>query len=138
MINEILMTMLACLNDLNNHMAIGIHPLISAQNEHLVKIFEDNFIHKNELCCIEYVNNFNKIRHMKKEKSIQELLIEVGKYTDVYNVYDCESNDYIGILYIKGLSESKKMNKLFKDTTNKKILLKCKYNTTFQKWQPIF
>lgn len=139
LLNEIILSIPpGSLNELNNHMSINIHPIFNRANENLVKIFKNNFIFKNELCSIENIDNLKKQRIF--DKIIQEddvKFIEIGKYTDVYNVYNHKTNNYEGILYIKGLKESKHLIELFKKSSNSRILLKCKYNINFTKWQPI-
>ena len=47
---------------LNNHMKINIHPIFDIENEKLIKIFKNNFIHKNEIDCIEKICYFTKRR----------------------------------------------------------------------------
>lgn len=132
--NEIIMDI--NLFDLNNHLSITLHPVFQKANENLIKIFKNNFIFKTDICSIELVNNFIKIRYIdKQDLEDTDKIIEIGKYSDVYNVYDILTNDYIGILYIKGLKQSKMMKNLFVDKN--KIVLKCKFNNDFKKWEPI-
>lgn len=136
MLNEILNK--CVLKELNNYVTINIHQIFDKYNENLIKVFHDNFIYKNDLCCIENIENFKKQRFLKSihKNEIETKIIEFGKYTDVYNVYNTNSNNLEGILYIKGINESKQIKKLFK--SNCRINLICKYNTNFSKWQPIF
>lgn len=121
---------------LNNHMKINIHPIFDIENEKLIKIFKNNFIHKNEIDCIEKICYFTKRRFINV-KSVDENMktIQMGKYIDVYNVYNANTNNMEGILYIKGIGESKKMKRLFENETA--ISLKCKWNQHFSKWEPI-
>jgi hypothetical protein len=79
----------------------------------------------------------NKHIEDKHNKHIDNKHIEKGKYTDVYNVYNYETNNFEGILYIKGISESKKMKLLFNNTYIK-VKINCIWNRVFSKWQPIF
>lgn len=133
-INEIIMDI--NLIDLNNHLSINLHPVFQKVNENLIKIFKDNFIFKTDICSVELVNNFIKTRYIdKRDLEDADKIIEVGKYSDVYNVYDVVTNNYIGILYIKGLKQSKMMKNLF--VNKKKIVLRCKFNNDFKKWEPI-
>ena len=62
--------------------------------------------------------------------------LEKTSYADVYKVYDVNTGNEQGILYIKGLYESKIMKEYLKNDT--KHIIKCNYNTNFKKWQPIF
>lgn len=140
LLNEIVLEITReCLKELNNHMTINIHPIFDMENENLVSVFKKNFIHKNEICSIERVSKFEKTRYIEQiynDTETKNKIITTTNYTDVYNVYNYTSNNSEGILYIKGISESKRMKELFKQ--NKNVYLQCLYNTTFSKWQPIF
>lgn len=140
LLNEIVLEITReCLKELNNHMTINIHPIFDMENENLVSVFKKNFIHKNEICSIERVSKFEKTRYIEQvynDTETKNKIITTTNYTDVYNVYNYTSNNSEGILYIKGISESKRMKELFKQ--NKDVYLQCIYNTTFSKWQPIF
>lgn len=137
LLNEIVMSITReKLKDLNNHMTINIHPIFNAVNQNLIKVFGNNFIYKNEISYLERITNFEKTRFIGiTNKENAEKYIEMGKYTDVYNVYDKKSNNFTGILYIRGISESVQMKTLFKN--QKRILLPCKFNINFKKWQPV-
>ncbi len=142
-LNEILLSITReKLKALNNHMTINIHPIFNEQNQNLIKVFRHNFIYKNEICYLERVKDFEKTRFVGiTDKQDCEKYIEMGKYTDVYNVYDKNSNNFEGILYIKGISESVKMKRLINNNNNKqcsKLLLNCTFNINFKKWQPVF
>lgn len=133
-INEIIIDINLC--DLNNHMNINLHPVFQKENENLIKIFKDNFIFKSDICSIESINNFIKIRYLdRNDLENTDKIIEIGKYSDVYNIYDKVTNNYQGILYIKGLKQSKTMKNLL--LNKNKIILKCKFNNNFKKWEPI-
>lgn len=122
---------------LNNHMTINIHPIFDIENEKMIKLFKDNFIYKNQIDCIEKISQFSKRRFVYTKNMCNELKnIKMGKYTDVYNVYNTNTNNLEGILYIKGIQESKMIKELFKNASI--ITLKCKWNQNFCKWQPIF
>lgn len=138
MLNEIILEITReRLKELNNHMSINIHPVFNTESENLVSIFKKNFIYQNEICSLERISMFQKQRYIAQQHSdIEQKRICMAEYTDVYNVYNNITNNHEGILYIKGITESKKMKQLFKTNTNP--VLKCIYNTTFSKWQPIF
>lgn len=141
MINEILYyDIKKPLKDLNNFITINIHPIVSKSNEMLLRVMKSNFIYKDQLCCVEHVVNFKKRRYvedvMKGKMELKK--IERGKYADVYNVYHESTNDKQGILYIKGIKESKNMNNLFMNNKEERVVLKCIYNVKFSKWEPIF
>ena len=135
------------LYNLNGHLNINIHSVfyIDSNNDMNVQvlqffnIFKNNFIFKQEINSIEYIDECslrktNKINQKKIENSIKR--ITKGKYIDVYNVYNMDTNNQENILYVKTLSDSKKLISLLED--NEYIELKCVYNTNFKKWQPIF
>jgi len=140
LLNEILLEITReKLKQLNNHMTINIHPIFDMENENLVYIFKKNFIYKNEICSVERISKFEKTRYIEQAFSDTTILtknITTTNYTDVYNVYNYTSNNFEGILYIKGISQSKHMKELFKQ--NKILHLECTYNTKFLKWQPDF
>lgn len=131
----------AVLRDLNNHLSINLHPMFRVADEHLVKIFKHNFIYAEELCTIERVSNFKKTRFYERiTKQDATKTIVPGAYTDVYNVYNATTNNPEGILYIRGIRESKYMKDLFGSSHNaqgRSIQIECVYNTSFKKWQPI-
>ena len=136
------------LDNLNGHLNINIHSIFelnldsydfNIQTSQLFNIFKNNFIFKNEICCIEHINEIS----LKKHKEIVELeitnerkIIIKGKYIDVYNVYNKETNNNEGMLYVKGLKESKMLQKLIENSNT--IELECSFNHNFKKWQPIF
>lgn len=133
-INEIIMD--KYLNNLNNKVNINLHPIFKKENENLIKIFKDNFIFKSDICCIELVNNFIKTRYVDNvDLEASEKVIKIGKYSDVYNIYDVITNNYQGILYIKGINQSREMKRLL--LNKDKIKLQCKFNNDFKKWEPV-
>jgi hypothetical protein len=130
------------LNYINDNMTITSHHLIYEINNGLIPIMVNNFEYKKELCCIEEIDNFKKTITQYIEPSfnlIDSKYIVKGKYSDVYNVINIETKENEGILYIKGLNESKKIKQLFKNCTSncEYITIKCEYNKSFNKWQPI-
>ena len=143
LLNEILLEITReKLKQLNNHMTINIHPIFDMENENLISIFKKNFIYKNEICSIERISKFEKTRYIEQAFISTNKIasstknITTTNYTDVYNVYNYTSNNFEGILYVKGISQSKHMKELFKQ--NKILHLECTYNTKFFKWQPDF
>ena len=139
LLNELLFDLRDRLTDLNDQITIGLHPIISVSNQNLLSIFRANFIYNTSITTIEHIKNFNKCRYkeqnVNKEGDIHKT-IEWGKYTDVYNVYNIDTNDFEGILYIKGIKESRRMKEILHN--NNQIKLRCCYNTMFSKWQPKF
>jgi hypothetical protein len=136
--------------DLNGYLNIDIHSMLPYEDEesimtnetkHLYKIFINNFMFKESINSIEIIKE-KSIKKYIKSKIIndeinQEILkkIKKGKYIDVYDVSNIENNNNEGLLYIKTLSDSRKMLELLKQTDS--IEIKCKWNEHFQKWQPI-
>ena len=136
------------LQKLNNHMSIGLHHTVSSECEHLVAILKNNFVFSNQINFVEKIHHHN----FKKERSVPtpqtqtissptqilRMLIKNGQYTDVYNVFDPETGNSKGILYVKGLKESKYLKRITKSKhLNENVYLQCKYNMTFSKWEPI-
>jgi len=137
LLNEILPVPIKYLND---HLSIKLHPVFDNENENIIKIFMDNFIFKDDIQCITKISNgglkqtfveklhANSIRAMK--------YIEKTNLSEVYNVYNASTNNKEGILYIKGLDESKRLIALFKE--HHRHYIECQFNIRFQKWQPFF
>lgn len=134
-INEVLRHLK--LKNLNNHMSIGIHTVFNPSNQNYIKIFKDNFIYKKELCCIEIVKNNIKERQIQNSNS-DKILKKITKsnVSEIYYVFDIITNNKEGILYIKGLKESKKIKELL--CNNESINIDCIYNKHFSKWSPVF
>lgn len=128
------------LKKINNHMNIGIHPIFQSDKTGFISVFLNNFKFKNEICCMEHVYT-NKKQRIGSRTTIDNTTclvkrISKGSYADVYKVHNVSNNNNEGILFVKGISESRKMKELLKFEAN--IELPCKYNNTFKKWEPIF
>ncbi|NDC95258.1 hypothetical protein EB118_14395 [bacterium] len=122
---------------LNDHTRIGIHPIIPATNDCLVKVFKQNFIYSDEIVCTETVDNFTKVRHIEKFSDLPEVKYIVKEKTpDTYSVYNKTTHEKQGILYVKGILESEWLRSQFNDSIQK-VELDCVFNVTFRKWQPI-
>lgn len=139
LINDFFFDKLSTLKNLNNILNIGIHPCI---HESFIPIFLNNFLWKKEIISIEHVNNFNKIQKYLQKKditnessNIQQNIKKVikTKIPDVFKVFNIETNNYEGLLYISTLKMSKHVNSLFESC--EELLLNCNFNTHFQKWQ---
>jgi hypothetical protein len=136
------------LNNLNGHLNINVHSIFELNSEsydnevqtsQIFTMFKNNFVFKEEISTIEYVNEVS----FKKQKEILQAdilksvkIITKGKYIDVYNVFNVETNNIEGILYVKGLKESNYLYKLSSSLDS--FELNCEFNNTFKKWQPIF
>jgi hypothetical protein len=137
LINENFMN-LKSTHNLNNHLSVGIHPMFHCDNESMITIFYNNFVFKNEICSLENVANFTKTRYIKPKQSLPNQTkksIVKGKYTDVYEVFDTDTGNHQGILYIKGIRESLYMKHLF-STDQQEITIVCSFNEVFNKWSP--
>jgi hypothetical protein len=136
------------LNNLNGHLNINVHSIFELNSEsydseiqtsQIFTMFKNNFVFKEEISTIEYVNEVS----FKKQKEILQTdilkgvkIITKGKYIDVYNVFNTETNNMEGILYVKGLKESKHLYKL--SSSSDSFKLNCEFNNNFKKWQPVF
>jgi hypothetical protein len=135
------------LNNLNGHLNINIHSMfeinrdsydLDIQKSQIFNIFKNNFIFKEEISCIEYINevSFKKCKEILQTNNIKDTKrITKGKYIDVYHVFNKETNNSEGILYVKGLKESKYLQKLLFDSDSVNIM--CQFNHNFKKWQPM-
>lgn len=124
--------------NINNSINIGIHQFFSKSSKNMINIFKNNFIYKDEICCLEKVSktSFHKTTFIEPQnKKINKLIEKSERFSDVYNVYHEKTQNNDGILYIKGIKESKIMRELFKKNKQQKIL--CIWNNNFNKWQPI-
>lgn len=136
LLNELLKSVNnSVLKRLNDHMTINIHPIFKYENINFIKIFKNNFVYRRSIVCLEQISNFKKKRWVEKCESSDNKIILKTNSSDIYNVYDTKSNNYLGILYVKGIRESKILEEMFKDDDN--ITLKCSWNKRFYKWQPI-
>lgn len=136
------------LNNLNGHLTIGIHSIFELDSElydaniqasQVFKLFKNNFTFKDEISAIEHVSEISLKKHIEVSKiAIQNetKIITKGKYIDVYNVYNTITNNHEGILYVKGLKESKLIRPMFSE--NESIQIECSFNNNFKKWQPVF
>lgn len=140
LVNEILFFgVKGSLMRLNNHLNIGIHPVLSAKNDGMIKIFMANFVHKNEIVNVEKV-----IGHQKWTESVPNpaeinpvpKVIEKGGYSDVYNVFNHANRSKEGILYVKGIAESKVLKGLMQGQES--IVVHCVFNHKVNKWMPVF
>lgn len=134
------------LSNINNHISIGIHPVINGNNPSLYTIFLHNFVFKNTICAKEVIKghskctttNGNSHTRLDGTERNMEKIVQKTKYADVYSVLNKNTKNTEGILYIKGIKESQKMKSLFKDNTAKEnLVIQCVWNETFSKWQPI-
>lgn len=135
------------LYNVNEHLTIELHSMfeldpelndITQQKHQLFNVFKHNFIFKQDIIAIETIHEnllekSNEI--LDTDIKIENKIIKKTKYVEVYDVYDITTNNHQGILYIKGLTESKQLKNLL--INNDSINIKCSFNTHFKKWQPI-
>lgn len=145
LINDLFMDKIDKMKNINNILSIGIH---NCMQNHLLNIFLNNFIWKNDIVCIENVCNFEKntlflsentlenkpVKNENVKDNIDKSIVKT-KVSDIYNVYNINTNDYEGLLYISTLKMSKHLKCLFQNT--EQLTLKCSFNKNFQKWQHI-
>ena len=138
------------LNNLNGHLNINTHSIFdlnsescetNVQTRQIFNMFKNNFIFKDEISTIEYVNEVSFKKHREQctfntEHTLNDTkIITKGKYIDVYNVFNKITNNLEGILYVKGLQESKHLQNLSSSLNS--FQLNCKFNHHFKKWQPL-
>jgi hypothetical protein len=141
-VNELLYPKINHLTNLNNHITIGIHPTFTSNSDSILDIFKNNFVFKHLLCSIEYIYNFTKqrytdknIMHCPSNLELEEKVIRKAKLPDVYTVHDVNTGNQQGILYVKGLKESKYLKSITTEQTS--FRCKCSFNKIFNKWQPV-
>jgi uncharacterized pyridoxamine 5'-phosphate oxidase family protein len=134
---------------LNNHLIIGIHPVFHYDFEKMIKIFYNNFAFKEHINSVEHIHNFNKTRYINNDNiktqdnnTPQLKRIIKQKMADIYEVFDINTGNSNGILYVKGVKDSKYLKQLFSNSrtvtdTTQFIEHLCIYNTIFKKWQHI-
>ena len=134
MIKDLFYKKISVKEKINNLLSIGIHNYI---NEDILPMFLNNFKWREQIICIEYINNFEKNKKLlsQKNKMNNKTLKKVikSKISDIYNVHNIDTNNFEGHLYINSIKMSKYISSLFKDSDTLK--LQCSFNTYFQKWQ---
>lgn len=132
---SLLKNLIVIKNNINGHFNIGIHHTLT--NENYTCIFMENFIYKNELKSIEYINeNYKTQKHFNVIKPTSQKIIEKTKYIEVYKVYNIETKNDEGILYIPKLTDAQKITKILNGNTS--TIINCKWNERFYKWTPEF
>ena len=86
---------------------------------------------------MEYIDDFIKQQYIEERKNlIAEKIIVKEPIVDVYSVMNKASGCKEGILYVKGIEDSRKIKAVFNG--KHEICITCVYNNTFKKWQPQF
>jgi hypothetical protein len=138
LLNECLLPIRQTLTNINNNISIGIHCVFEEEKRSVVNVFMENFSHKEELVAVEYIQDFCKrIETTNIEKPNATKIVQKTSYADVYNVYNDTTHESEGILYVKGVEESKRMMSLCK-LQGEQVHVNCKFNVKFNKWEPDF
>lgn len=118
----------------NDSFNFGIHSTF-VNNSQNIKLFLNNFKYKTELNCFEYIKGMQKTQNIyKKYDCACNKIITKTNYTEVYNVYNIKTKNKDGVLYVKNITQSKKLKDMFKNTNDDYIIMQCVYNTDFNKW----
>jgi hypothetical protein len=118
--------------------SINIHPFIEEDTETIneqLLIFKYNFKYKHDIQnYIESIEHEFKKQQKYTYKEIEErqFIITKTKQTEIYNVNDTDTNNTIGVLFVKNLKESRYLKSIFTDKNS--VLLDCIYNNIFNKW----
>lgn len=126
------------LQELNGYISIGIHPMINSESIEYTTIAKNNFQYKSEINAEEKIEIDNMKKTVYKIKSDNNL-VELKRVTktelsDVYKIYNINTNNDEGILYIQTLQDSEWMNRIFEDCDE--LQLNCKYISERNKWTP--
>jgi hypothetical protein len=135
LINEIIKSSIL----LNGHLILGIHP--NFENKSIYDIFKCNFKYGKNINSIEYIPEFKSLKKnifikCKFSDKIINKRIYKSKYFDVYNVHNIDTNNFESLLYIKTISESRSLLKLFEE--NEFVEIPCKFNEKFLKWSAFY
>jgi hypothetical protein len=136
----------AGIKDINCFIDIHIHPTFKCSevdedgpDKSLLTIFKSNFVYAKELTDIEFVRercvSFKKMKTSKIVYDPCEKRIQKTNYSDTYKVFNLETGNAEGILYVRSIIISKRLRDLTRDETS--ITIQCEYNTSFCKWAPV-
>ena len=81
-----------------------------------------------------YQNNNQKVE-ININKSNRNFEMRITNLPDIFELY--HENNKIGIASISTLELSELCNSVFKKTNNNKTFFECKYNSQFEKWEPV-
>jgi hypothetical protein len=137
LISKLFFNKISKMANINNLLSIGIHSYIP---ESMLYIYINNFIWKNEIISVETIYNFEKTQRYFStctnatsiSNTVMKKIVKT-KTSDVYEVYNINTNNFEGILYVNTLKKSKHLLHLFKELDEKQLL--CQYNKIFQKWE---
>ena len=81
-----------------------------------------------------YQNNNQKVE-ININKSNRNFEMRITNLPDIFELYD--ENNKIGIASISTLELSELCNSIFEKYKNQKNIFECKYNSQFEKWEPV-
>ena len=131
---------------INCFLNINIHPTFKCHlnldpHSPLLSVFKNNFLFAKEINSIEYVQErcittkTRKSEIKEFQNNISKKRVEKTKYSDTYKVFNIETGDAEGILYIKTLDDSKSMRELTRNHDS--IIIECRFNKQFSKWSGV-
>lgn len=125
------------LDNLNNKLTISLHEIYTELPTGISMGLSRRYVET-----VGYSTKINSLYKSDKgtgtdmDTDIEEMkMITKGKYSDVYNVGNIQTNNQEGILYIKTIQISKNMREFFEK--EEYALIKCKWNHTFNKFYPV-
>ena len=117
------------LQDLNAYMSFQMHTriyILNNENKQFIGLTDEH---------VEIIDGYKKsIENNQKEQNYKVMkIITFIKIPDVYHVFNNDTNEKEGILYVKTIEDSKKLAKMFQ--SEQTIVLPCIFNNKFKKWQ---
>jgi hypothetical protein len=107
------------------------------KDETMKRLILKNFKHNIKNTTEEIVNGKDIIKSESKQDikvdTIEDKIIERGNKIEIYNVYNVESHNKEGLLWVKTLKQSIFLREEFKEDVTR-IKIKCRYDTNKQKW----
>ena len=94
---------------------------------------------KNVLSCSTFRSNSSSTNSLSSISDDKKMfLVEKTELPDVYNLYDCHTNQKHGIACVPYMETSKLLLTLFHDTNlNNRLVMECEYKKYFNKWVPL-
>jgi hypothetical protein len=90
------------------------------------------------------IKSTKRIKYSEKNEFIEngkidrKLKIKQTEVPDIYNLYDCKSNELIGNACVNKMETSKFLSELFKESNSvESFIVNCRYNEKFEKWIPL-
>lgn len=107
------------------------------KDETMKRLILKNFKHKINNVREEIINGREIIKSESKHdiilETIEEKIIERGNKIEIYSVYNIDTHNKEGLLWVKTLKQSKFLRDEFKEDVTK-IKVKCRYDIQKQKW----